>query len=97
MPREAPVTRAIREARVRDMKVVLSTVVPAECAIAHGGPGPIRRDGHDETRRAWPALCEQRRPGVMGPRVRGDDQAVVSSPQPAATAAAAAVRSESGR
>src|ERR1700716_75870 len=35
--------------------------------------GPIRRDGYDAGRRSCLTSFEQLTPGVMGPRVRGDD------------------------
>src|SRR5258705_13519286 len=67
MPREAPVTRAMREARGGVIKRLYQQSSPRT-------RGPIRRDGYDERRRSCLFIFEPRRPVVMGPRVRGDDR-----------------------
>src|SRR5882724_3034138 len=89
MPREAPVTRAMREARGRVIEEALSAAVPANA-------GTIRREGYDGGRRSL-YLVEPHGPAVMGPCVRRDDTMGVSSLPPAATIAAAAARFASCR
>src|SRR5258707_15318171 len=67
MPREAPVIRAMREARGGVIKRLYQQPSPRT-------RGPIRRDGYDERRRLCLFIFEPRRPVVTGPRVRGDDR-----------------------
>src|ERR1700730_391357 len=109
MPREAPVTRAMREARGRVIEITYLESSPRRW-------GPIRREGYDAGRRSCLTLSRQRRPGVMIPAFRGADDLAkqlldsgfalsarpgmtlrVSSPPPAATIAAAAARAASCR
>src|SRR5260370_36694977 len=88
MPREAPVTRAMREARGRVIERTLSSSSLRK-------QGPIRRDGHDGGRYLSLVASEKRRPVVMGPCFRRGGK--VSSPPPIATIAAAAARLGAGR
>src|ERR1039458_176835 len=59
MPREAPDTRAMREARGR--------VMGSNSIVVPGTQGPIRRAGYDRGRRSCPISFEQLTPVVMGP------------------------------
>src|SRR5882757_7018179 len=67
MPRDAPVTRAMREARGRVVKQFTPWSSPRK-------RGPIRRAGYDAGRRSCLTLFKRRKPVVMGPRFRADDQ-----------------------
>src|ERR1700731_4158003 len=91
MPREAPVTRAMREARGFVIEATLS-------ASSLRAQGPKRRDGYDGGRCVYPMASGKRGPVLWGPCVRRDDTvSIASSLPPAATVAAAAARPGSGR
>src|SRR3954471_17043291 len=65
MPRETPVTRAIREARGR--------VITSISSSSRRKPGPILRGGYEGVGRSWLVLAAPRRLVAMGPGVPLDD------------------------